>query len=83
MNPPKNEQGVLIPYEKLSAAALQGLIEEVVTRNGTDNGYIQATLEHNVAMVMGQLRRKEVVVVYDENAQTANIISAKDLNPKR
>jgi hypothetical protein len=83
MNPPKNEQGVLIPHEKLSTAALQGLIEEVVTRNGTDNGYIQATLEQNVAMVMGQLRRKEVVVVYDENAQTANIISAKDLNPKR
>ena len=83
MTPPKNEQGVLIPYEKLSAAALQGLIEEVVTRNGTDNGYIQASLEQNVAMVMGQLRRKEVVVVYDENAQTANIISAKDLSPKR
>jgi uncharacterized protein len=83
MTPPKSEQGVLIPYEKLSAPALKGLIEEVVTRNGTDNGYIQATLEQNVAMVMGQLRRKEVVVVYDENAQTANIISAKDLNPKR
>jgi len=83
MNPPKSEQGVLIPHEKLSAAALQGLIEEVVTRNGTDNGYIQTSLAQNVAMVMGQLRRKEVVVVFDENAQTANIVSTKDLNPTR
>ncbi len=83
MNPPKNEQGVLVPHEKLSAEALQGLIEEVVTRNGTDNGFIQASLAQNVAMVMGQLRRKEVVVVFDENAQTANIISAKDLKPIR
>lgn len=83
MIPPKREQGLLIPHEKLSAEALQGLIEEVVTRNGTDNGYIQASLAQNVAMVMEQLRRREVVVVFDENAQTANIISAKDLNPKR
>ncbi|MDA8139920.1 MAG: YheU family protein [Desulfobacteraceae bacterium] len=79
MNPPKNEQGLIIPYEKLSVEALRGLLEEVVTRHGTDNGYIQATLEQNVAMVMEQLRRKEVVVVYDEITQTANIVPAKQL----
>lgn len=65
---------MIIPYEKLSPQALQGLIEEVVTREGTDNGYTQATLEQNVVRVMGQLRRKEAVVVYDEKTQTANII---------
>jgi uncharacterized protein len=81
MNPPISEQGLVIPYEKLSAQALQGLIEEVVTRNGTDNGYTQATLEQNVAMVMDQLRRKEVVVVFDESTQTANIVPVKYLRP--
>lgn len=79
MHPAPNEQGLIIPFEKLSAEALQGLIEEVVTRNGTDNGYLQATLVQNVAMVMGQLRRKEVVVVFDERAQTANIVPANKL----
>jgi uncharacterized protein YheU (UPF0270 family) len=81
MNPPKSEQGLVIPHEKLSAEALQGLIEDVVTRNGTDNGYTQATLEQNVAMVMNQLRRRQVVVVYDESTQTANIVPVKDLRP--
>jgi len=81
MNPPKSEQGLVIPYEKLSTQALRGLIEEVVTRNGTDNGYTQATLEQNVAMVMDQLRRKEVVVVFDESTQTANIVPVKYLRP--
>jgi uncharacterized protein YheU (UPF0270 family) len=81
MNPPISEQGLVIPYEKLSAQALQGLIEEVVTRNGTDNGYTQATLEQNVAMVMDQLRRKEVVVVFDESTQTANIVPVNYLRP--
>ena len=38
MNPVRNEKGLIIPHEKLSREALQGLIEEVVTRHGTDNG---------------------------------------------
>jgi uncharacterized protein YheU (UPF0270 family) len=81
MNPPRSELGLVIPYEKLSAQALHGLIEEVVTRNGTDNGYLQATVEQNVAMVMAQLRRKEVVVVFDESTQTANIVPVQNLRP--
>jgi uncharacterized protein YheU (UPF0270 family) len=81
MTAPKGEQGIIVPHEKLSPQALRGLIEEVVTRNGTDNGYTKATLEQNVAMVMAQLRRKEVVVVYDESTRTANIVPAQYLPP--
>jgi uncharacterized protein YheU (UPF0270 family) len=79
MSPVKGERGIIIPYEKLSPRALRGLVEEVVTRNGTDNGYIMATLEQNVAMVTAQLHRREVVVVYDESTQTANIVPTQDL----
>jgi uncharacterized protein YheU (UPF0270 family) len=75
----KGERGIIIPHAKLSSQALRGLIEEVVTRNGTDNGYIQATLEQNVAMVMAQLQRREVAVVYDESTRTANIVPIQDL----
>ena len=53
------------------------MIEEFVTRDGTDNGYTRASLEKNVAVVMAALRRKEVVIVYDETTQTANIIPAQ------
>jgi uncharacterized protein len=81
VNPVKWEQGIVVPHEKLSPEALRGLVEEVVTRNGTDNGYIQAGLERNVAVAMAQLRRGEVVVVYDERTRTANIIPRKDLPP--
>jgi len=74
MNPPRKEQGVPIPHEQLSSEALQGLIEEFVTRNGTDNGDTRTTLEQNVQMVMGQLKRGEAVILYDEITQTANIV---------
>jgi uncharacterized protein YheU (UPF0270 family) len=73
---------VIIPYEKLSPAALFGLIEEFVTREGTDSGYTEKSLEENVEMVMVQLRRGQAFIVYDEATQTANIISKDILNKK-
>ena len=65
---------MIIPYEKLSSEALKGLIEEFVTRPGTDTGYTKKTLEENVDMVMKQLKLGDVIVVYDEDSQTANIV---------
>ena len=65
---------MIIPYEKLSPEALRGLIEEFVTRPGTDTGYTEGSLEENVEMVMMQLKLGDVLVVYDATMQTANII---------
>ncbi len=65
---------IIIPHDKLSQEALQGLIEEFVTRDGTDTGYTEGSLEGNVEMVMRQLVRGDVCIVYDEAAQTANIV---------
>jgi uncharacterized protein len=66
---------MIIPYEKISREALQGLIEEFVTRDGTDSGYTKTSLEENVAMVMRQLRSGEAFIVYDEGTMTTNIVS--------
>lgn len=73
----KTERGVAIPHKKISPEALQRLIEEFVTRHGTDGGYTRKTLRQNVDMVMGQLDRGEAVVLYDEITQSANIVSKK------
>ncbi len=71
---------MIIPYEKLTRAALQGLIEEFVTRDGTDSGYTKKSLEENVEMVKKQLQRGEAFIVYDEVTQTANIVSKNYLD---
>lgn len=70
---------LIIPYEKLSPEALQGLIEEFVTRPGTDTGYAKTTIDQNVEMVKRQLKRGEAVITFDEESQTANIIHVKDV----
>ena len=73
---------LVIPHKQLSAEALSGLIEEFVTRDGTDSGYTRGSLEENVAMVRRQLEAGQAVVVYDERTQSCNIVPADDI-PKR
>lgn len=65
---------MLIPYDKLSPEALRALIEEFVTRPGTDTGYTAGTLEDSVDMVMKQLRLGDVFIVYDDKTESANIV---------
>jgi uncharacterized protein YheU (UPF0270 family) len=70
---------VKIPYKKLSSEALQGLIEEFVTRDGTDYGETEASLEHKTEQIMRQLKSGKAVITYDENTQTCNIILKDEL----
>ncbi len=73
----QNEKGVILPYDKISPDALQGLVEELVTRDGTDGGYTKLTLEQRVNQVRRQLISGDAVIVYDLVTETANIVSKK------
>lgn len=70
---------MIIPYDRLSPEALNGLIEEFVTRPGTDTGYTKNTLEQNIDMVKRQLKRGDAVIVFDETTETANILPKDQL----
>ena len=64
-----------VPYDVLPPATLRRVVEEFVTRAGTDYGVRERTLDEKVADVMRQLERGEARIVYDPAAQTANIVS--------
>ncbi|WP_263080299.1 YheU family protein [Endozoicomonas sp. Mp262] len=72
---------MIIPYQMLEKETLNSLIEEYVSRDGTDNGFDQ-DLTSRVAMVMKQLATEEAVIVFDSESQTANIVCKKDLGSK-
>lgn len=65
---------VEVPYDQLSADALRGLIEEFVTRDGTDYGTKERTLESKMSEVRRLLERGEARVVFDPGSGTANIV---------
>jgi uncharacterized protein YheU (UPF0270 family) len=68
-----------IPVDALSGQALDGLIEECVTRDGTDYGTEERSLDDKKDAVRRQLDCGEIVIVFDPETQTSNIISKDDL----
>jgi uncharacterized protein YheU (UPF0270 family) len=66
-----------VPHGALSPEALRGVIEEYVTRPGTDYGVREKPLEEKIADVQRQLERGEAVVVFDAATATTNIVPAR------
>lgn len=69
---------MIIPYEQLSGDALQGLIEEFITREGTDYGEEEVALHIKVEQIKQLLRRREVVVVFDVASESASILPRRE-----
>lgn len=67
-------RGLRIPAEQLSPDALQGLIEEFITREGTDYGEVEWSLEQKVGQVRAQLQRGDAVIVFDIVAESCTIM---------
>ena len=65
---------VVVPSGRLAADVIHRLVEEVVTRDGTDYGAVERTLEEKILDVTRQLERGELVIVYDHASGTANIV---------
>ena len=59
---------VKIPYDQLSNEALQGVIEEFVTRDGTDYGEVQIPLGTKITQVLKQLKSKDAFIVFDQHS---------------
>lgn len=68
----------IIPVNKLSANALEGVIEEFITRSGTDYGAVEASLETRGKQVKNKLRDGSAVLVFDDETETTNIFLADD-----
>ncbi|MBT00250.1 MAG: hypothetical protein CMI01_16465 [Oceanospirillaceae bacterium] len=70
---------MILPWEALSTDALTGLIEEFVTRDGTDYGEQEVTLERKVEQVKAKLRSGEVVLLFSESTGECSIVSKESL----
>ena len=72
-------RGTEIPADALSPDALRALVEEFVTRDGTDYGAVERSLEEKIAQVESQLASGEVSIVFDRETETANIVPTREL----
>jgi len=66
---------VIVPYRDLSPEALDAVIEEFVTRDGTELTDAQAKIEQ----VKRQLEKGRVVITFDVETRTCNIAPAESV----
>jgi hypothetical protein len=62
-----------IPHAALSPDALQGLLEEFVSREGTEYGTHDVSLAAKVAQVRRQLETGRAVILYDPETSTCHV----------
>jgi uncharacterized protein YheU (UPF0270 family) len=67
-----------IPVNKLSPEALHGVIEEFISRNGTDYGEIEASPDTKFRQAKYKLETGAAVLIFDDETETTNIFLADD-----
>ena len=70
---------VVVPWQSLSGDALDGVITEFVSREGTEYGEREVSLQEKIDAVKHQLRDGTAVIVFDEALETCNIIPEDQL----
>jgi uncharacterized protein YheU (UPF0270 family) len=63
----------------LSSEAIEGLVEEFITREGTDYGLREHSLEEKRTMVMRQLTRREIAIVFDFESESTTLVPRAEL----
>lgn len=71
----EQDEPVVVPHAKLDADALRAVIEEYVTRDGTE----LSDAADKSARVAEALRRGELVLVFDPASESCTFVAAADL----
>ncbi|WP_421683873.1 YheU family protein [Stutzerimonas urumqiensis] len=69
---------MIIPHDQLEADTLTRLIEDFVTRDGTDNGD-ETPLDRRVERVRHALSKGEAVIVFDADSQQCQLALRRDV----
>ena len=73
---------VNIPWDTLSQETLSAVIKEFVTRDGTDYGEVEVSLEQKIRQVQMELLSGKAVILFDTNDRICDIVSKADPKAK-
>ena len=63
-----------IPYTEISEEALKAIIQEYITREGTEYGAEEYSLERKIEQIKQQLLKGEIKINFDGETQTCNLV---------
>ena len=68
-----------IPWQQIKPEVLTQLLEEIVTRDGTDYGSEEISVDEKVNNVLRSLKDGDAVLGWDVELATANLLRADEL----
>lgn len=72
----EQEHLIEVPYDAIDPDTLHRLVEEFVTREGTDYGETEMVLETKVQQIIAGLKRRQWLVIVDTALQNTHIVDA-------
>lgn len=70
-------QFVEVPPQRLQADILQALLEEYASRDGTDYGERELSLEQKVDSLRVQMQRRELLIVFDVDSDQWDLLPSQ------
>ena len=70
---------VVIPHKQISATALEGILEEFITREGTSYGFYEYTVKEQLAKAKLLLEEGKISIVFDAVLERCHIIDERQL----
>ena len=80
MRDASHQNAIVVPCAELSTAALAGVLEAFVLREGTEYGAHDVALETKLAQVRRQLDRGEAHIIFDPETQSIDIVTTRQLH---
>lgn len=72
-----NQSPVRIPLSRLSRESLDAIVEEFVTREGTDYSHRDYSLREKRSAVLEALRDGHAQIVFDPDTSTCHIVDTR------
>ena len=63
-----------IPHNQIPEQTLLAIIEEFISREGTDYGHREYTLDEKVEKVKSQLLNGEIKLMFDSETSSCNLV---------
>jgi uncharacterized protein YheU (UPF0270 family) len=67
-------QFIEVPTSQLAEQTLLALLEEFASRDGTDYGFKELTLDEKVGRLRGQLEASRIMLVYDSDSEQWDLV---------
>lgn len=68
---------MIIPHKQIAPETLHALLESYANRDGTDYGEVELSLEDKVRQLESALERGDIVLCYEEQTDSINLMTAQ------